>query len=126
MAAPKEGGGKGKSKGKGGKAVSSKDLTQIAGDLTRLALTHNDSLAHLEAIQLTAVLLPDDSALARVCRAEGAAYHTGATADKPDGEGKNKSVGPPHVYVAAAGIAMLAAGGCSMEVGALEGLKQAR
>ena len=49
-AAPKEGGGKGKSKGKVGKAVSSKDLTQIVGDLTRLVLTHDDSLAHLEAI----------------------------------------------------------------------------
>ena len=118
-AAPKEGGkGKSKSKGKGGQggAVSSKDLTQIVGDLTRLVLTRDDWLAHLEAMQLTTVLLPDVSALAKNCRAEGAAYHTRATADA-DGEDKNKKLGPPHVYTATAGLAMLVAGGCSMEVG---------
>ena len=116
----KDGVGKGKSNGKGGKAVSSKDLAQIVGDLTRLVLTHDDSLVHLEAIQLTMVLLQEDSALVEVCRAEGAAYHTRAAADA-DGEGKNKNLGPPHVYIATAGIAMLAAGGCSMEVGGLAG-----
>ena len=88
-------------------------------------LTHDDSLAHLDAIQLTTALLRDDSALAKVCRAEVAAYHTPATADNADGEGKNKNLGPPHVYIATAGLAMLAAGGCSMEVGGLAGFKQA-
>ena len=97
----------GKGNGKGGraaKAASTKDLTQMVNDLTRLVLTHDDALAHLESMQLTTWILPEESPLAKICKAEGAAYHSKAK----DEEGKNMKLGPPHIYIATAGLAKLA------------------
>lgn len=121
---------KGRAKGGGSgrgpqAALSTKELTSMMGDLTRLVLTHDDAIAHLEAIQYRTLLLPEDSELAKVCRAEGAAYHERATAAEAagSGEAKNSNLGPPHVYIATAAISHMATSS-TPELEQIEGHKQ--
>ena len=93
----------GKSKGKGGGGAapnfSNKELSKMVVDLSRLVLSHDDSIGHLEAFQIITYILPSESKSMEAGKAEGAQYYKKAA--QADKETQNK-LGPPHVYIAIA------------------------